>query len=285
MSSYYRSNIMKSCLCLCFLLITSFSWAADEAEGIKGQLNLNTASVEELMLLPFLGESRAKAIIELRRLHGTFKSPDDVLQSDKIGRRTYEAIKPYLKLQGSSDLKTAVNAETKSSSLQFLDMQSRILTRPGEIELLADSKYFTALHRAIKEAERRIDIIMYLFKATDFPQNRAAIIRDELIGAAARGVRVKIILEKSNYNEELNLDNQEAAQKMAAHGILVRFDSPETTTHTKAVIIDGRYVFLGSHNLTHSALERNHEVSLLLDSRTLADELLKYMEQLQLSER
>jgi phosphatidylserine/phosphatidylglycerophosphate/cardiolipin synthase-like enzyme len=54
-------------------------------------------------------------------------------------------------------------------------------------------------------------------------------------------------------------------------------DSEKKTTHAKIVVIDRRFSFVGSHNLTHSALVINNEFSLLVDSRPLAEELLKYM--------
>ena len=67
------------------------------------------------------------------------------------------------------------------------------------------------------------------------------------------------------------------AQLLRKNRIEVRFDSPATTTHTKLVVIDNRYVFLGSHNLTQAALKHNHEVSLLLDNTALAREIADYI--------
>ncbi|MCK5194474.1 MAG: phospholipase, partial [Desulfobulbaceae bacterium] len=64
------------------------------------------------------------------------------------------------------------------------------------------------------------------------------------------------------------------------HGITVLFDSIKTTTHTKLVIVDQRFSFVGSHNLTHSALAYNHELSLLINNRQLARELTDYIETL-----
>jgi phosphatidylserine/phosphatidylglycerophosphate/cardiolipin synthase-like enzyme len=50
------------------------------------------------------------------------------------------------------------------------------------------------------------------------------------------------------------------------------------------VVIDDRFCFIGSHNLTHSALVHNHEFSLLLDNRRLADELDSYITRLMMGE-
>ena len=43
------------------------------------------------------------------------------------------------------------------------------------------------------------------------------------------------------------------------------------------VVIDGRYLLIGSHNLTQSALKFNHEASVWIDSVPLAEEALQYM--------
>jgi phosphatidylserine/phosphatidylglycerophosphate/cardiolipin synthase-like enzyme len=61
------------------------------------------------------------------------------------------------------------------------------------------------------------------------------------------------------------------------NGIKVFFDSPNTTTHTKLVVIDSRYSFVGSHNFTHAALKHNNELSLLIDDQALAHRLTDYM--------
>jgi phosphatidylserine/phosphatidylglycerophosphate/cardiolipin synthase-like enzyme len=67
---------------------------------------------------------------------------------------------------------------------------------------------------------------------------------------------------------------------MSEAGIKVRFDAPKTTTHVKALVIDGRYVYMGSHNLTQSALKYNNELSIMIDSAELAAEVTAYLNNL-----
>jgi len=45
-------------------------------------------------------------------------------------------------------------------------------------------------------------------------------------------------------------------------------------------VIDRRLSFIGSHNLTDSALKYNRELSLLVDSHEVAEEILAYLEDL-----
>ncbi len=62
----------------------------------KGLVNINTASVEELMTLTGIGESKAKAIIEYRTQNGNFKTPEDITNVKGIGEAVYAKIKAYI---------------------------------------------------------------------------------------------------------------------------------------------------------------------------------------------
>jgi phosphatidylserine/phosphatidylglycerophosphate/cardiolipin synthase-like enzyme len=54
--------------------------------------------------------------------------------------------------------------------------------------------------------------------------------------------------------------------------------SQSLTSRYKVAIIDRESVFLGSHNMTDSALRRNHEASLMIISSQLSKELIHYFE-------
>lgn len=55
-------------------------------------VNLNTATANELMELPNIGEVKAQAIIEYRQAHGGFSCKEDLLGVDGIGQKTYEQL-------------------------------------------------------------------------------------------------------------------------------------------------------------------------------------------------
>ena len=57
-----------------------------------GKININTASVEELVTLSGIGETRAKDIIAYRNAHGAFSSPEDLKNVSGIGDSTYNKI-------------------------------------------------------------------------------------------------------------------------------------------------------------------------------------------------
>lgn len=245
-------------LIVCWGVVALAPW---EAQAVEGQVNINTAGAKELEKLPFIGQSRAKAIVRYRQGKGPFASIEAIRQVPDIGEGTFEAIKPYLTVAGASTLRS----------------EAAIITQPGEVRLLTDRDYYPALETMIGQAASRIDLAMFLFKTTDSVGNRAAGLLQALIKAHQRGVAVSVLLEKSDYDPKLNRDNQQVAARLQREGIRVRFDSEKTTTHTKAVVIDRRYSLVGSHNFTASAMSHNHEASLLVDNQALANQLLEYM--------
>lgn len=65
----------------------------EKIESSSSLVNINTASVVELMSLDGIGETKAKAIIEYRDTNGGFKSIEDIKNVSGIGESTYENIK------------------------------------------------------------------------------------------------------------------------------------------------------------------------------------------------
>jgi phosphatidylserine/phosphatidylglycerophosphate/cardiolipin synthase-like enzyme len=144
--------------------------------------------------------------------------------------------------------------------------------------LLADGEYFKVIKEALEGAQSEIVMSYFLFKTNGYKSSYPDMILNRLIAAAKRGVRVKIILERdANRSSMINRSNRETGERLRREGIEVLFDSPKTKTHTKVAVIDRRYVFLGSHNLTSSALKYNNELSFVIDSPQMARETLDYI--------
>ena len=149
------------------------------------------------------------------------------------------------------------------------------------VALLKNSDYLDALVQGIRTARQSVVCSCYLFKTGTSRHDRPRLIADELIRARQRGVAVTVILEEEGrHPDELNAANHDTAVLLRRGGVTVRFDSPSVTTHVKAVVIDDRYVYIGSHNLTQSALAHNNELSLLIDSPSLAAEVTGYLSRL-----
>ncbi|MBL4817265.1 MAG: helix-hairpin-helix domain-containing protein [Shewanella sp.] len=61
-------------------------------------VNINTSSIEQLVLLKGIGESKAKAIVEYRETNGKFKVIGDLSNVKGIGPKLVEKNKSFLSL-------------------------------------------------------------------------------------------------------------------------------------------------------------------------------------------
>lgn len=65
-------------------------------EELTTLVNLNTADVEELMLLPGIGESKANLIIQYRENCGPFTSKEELMYIKGIGEAIYAKLESYI---------------------------------------------------------------------------------------------------------------------------------------------------------------------------------------------
>ena len=73
-------------------------------EGLQAKvINLNTATQQELELLPGIGKSYAQRIIEYRETIGEFTSVEELINVKGIGEKTLEKLKPFLTLELITD--------------------------------------------------------------------------------------------------------------------------------------------------------------------------------------
>ncbi len=71
---------------------------------VTGKLNLNTATEEQLMMLPTVGPSKADRIVAWRKKNGGFKRTADLRRVKGFGYRTYKKLEPFLDIKGESTL-------------------------------------------------------------------------------------------------------------------------------------------------------------------------------------
>ena len=85
--------------------------AGDEAPAkkgshkqITGKLNLNTATEDQLMLLPTVGPSKAERIVAWRKKNGGFKRAADLRHVKGFGYKTFKKLEPYLDIKGDTTI-------------------------------------------------------------------------------------------------------------------------------------------------------------------------------------
>ena len=114
----------------------------------------------------------------------------------------------------------------------------------------------------INHAHKSIYVQAYTF--TSHPIAKA------LVRAKRRGVAVKIIFDKSNFNS----DFYSSSHYLIRHGIPAWEDDTLNIAHNKVIIVDGVIVETGSFNYTYSAQKHNAENVLIIHSQALAQKYI-----------
>jgi len=71
---------------------------------VAGRLNLNTATEDQLMLLPTVGPSKAERVVVWRKKNGGFKRIADLRRVKGFGYRTFKRLAPFLDIKGDTTL-------------------------------------------------------------------------------------------------------------------------------------------------------------------------------------
>jgi phosphatidylserine/phosphatidylglycerophosphate/cardiolipin synthase-like enzyme len=114
-----------------------------------------------------------------------------------------------------------------------------------------------AIIRELTKAHNTVLVQAYSFTA--------APIAKALLEAHKRGVRVEVILDKSQRTQSYS-----SATFLFNVGIPVKIDAQHSIAHNKVIIIDGETVITGSFNFTKAAEEKNAENLLIMHDRRLA---------------
>lgn len=107
-----RSIELTSLMGVLFLLVAALP-AISQAQ--EKAVNINTASAEELSLLPRVGSVVAQRIVDFREKNGRFKALEDLMLVQGVGERTFELIRPHITLSGETTLTEKVKPPKKSA--------------------------------------------------------------------------------------------------------------------------------------------------------------------------
>ena len=110
-------KLMHTLLCGGVLAsLVALSNPAAAAPALDGKININTASEVELDLLPGIGPSIAKKVVDYRRQR-PFEDTTHLMRIKGIGRKTYNKLKPFLATQGETTLKVAADGESSTKEV------------------------------------------------------------------------------------------------------------------------------------------------------------------------
>jgi phosphatidylserine/phosphatidylglycerophosphate/cardiolipin synthase-like enzyme len=105
----------------------------------------------------------------------------------------------------------------------------------------------------------KTNILVQAYSFTSAPIAKA------LVDASKRGVKVQVILDKSQRTEKYS-----GADFLLHEGVPTFIDSKHAIAHNKIMVIDGHIVLTGSFNFTKAAEESNAENLLVIEDPVLA---------------
>jgi competence protein ComEA len=102
---------------MCVMLAMALAGGALAAPtAAKEQVNINTATAQELQLLPRVGPALAKRIVDFRTANGPFKAPEELARVKGIGEKSFSTLAPYVSVSGTTTLKEKVRVPRASKA-------------------------------------------------------------------------------------------------------------------------------------------------------------------------
>ncbi|HSY49803.1 MAG TPA: ComEA family DNA-binding protein [Thermoanaerobaculia bacterium] len=116
-----KSHLIVLSAVLIIITIASTSMAATvqpvTAPTATGVVNINTADVTQLAMLPRVGAKAAQRIADYRKEHGNFKKTSDLMQVKGFGEKSFERLSAWITVDGKTTLATkARSTGTRKSS-------------------------------------------------------------------------------------------------------------------------------------------------------------------------
>lgn len=93
-------NFVNNYIPLDSITNSNVSESSEHKQDTKG-LDLNTATLQQLTLLPGIGETLAQRILDYRTEHNGFNSVEELKQVSGIGDKKFAEILPYVKVGGT----------------------------------------------------------------------------------------------------------------------------------------------------------------------------------------
>jgi phosphatidylserine/phosphatidylglycerophosphate/cardiolipin synthase-like enzyme len=119
----------------------------------------------------------------------------------------------------------------------------------------------------ISKSQKSIDIAMFHFTSSQ--------IAEFLVKAKKRGVKVRIVLDKSPATQARTQSGY-----LRQEGIALRFHAGQGLMHHKYTVIDGKLLITGSYNWTSPSEKKNEEALLLITDENVIQKFQERFEYL-----
>ena len=152
---------------------------------------------------------------------------------------------------------------------------------PEKITDISDRKYEQVLIDLLDNAKESIVISMYGISLGFGEKSPVMLLLNDLLEARKRGVSVTMYLNtrfRDTDKSEGSFIESPVFKELKDAGCDIYLIPSSRTLHDKLIIVDSRYVVIGSTNWSNSALRRNFESNTLIDSPRHAGEKLKRLE-------
>lgn len=162
---------------------------------------------------------------------------------------------------------------------QLIQPRLNVQNIEAKITPLCGRAFIYKLQEYVGKAQSQVDVIQFQWRwypqHPDYPLQQ---LNMNVYNQIKAGRKYRIIINSSRASKNLSAINNRAERYLTEAGATVKRGSNSIITHAKLWIIDETYVFLGSHNLSHSAAIFNDEVSILIENVTIAREYKRYFE-------
>lgn len=149
------------------------------------------------------------------------------------------------------------------------------------VGVLEGTAYYERLPEFLRAASTSIKVAMF-HAAFPGPNHPTKLLLDELIAAKARGVDVRVVLDRDRETDPYmsTVINSKAKRYLEEHGVDCRFDKEDVLLHSKYLILDENLCVLGSHNWSAGSYSEFDDLSFVVESPEMAAALITRFEQL-----
>ena len=160
------------------------------------------------------------------------------------------------------------------------NLSAKTKSYEAKATFLKNEEVLNSMVEDVLGAKRSIFIAIYMFKTDDSTYQKSTLLQEAIFKALKNGVKVFVLMDIGKDGDITTEMNEETGEELRKKGATVVFDSKDTKTHAKLMVIDEKITYVGSHNYTHSAFNYNNETTARIESGGFALEAIKYIKEI-----